>query len=97
MRFWIILAALLLSTFLAVLEAVRVSLIVPVRLSDTPLQYAVSTALPTIVADLRADQFVWVANAYGIASSALLPLSGGLSEVRDSLIVFCIPLSRLSV
>ncbi|KAI0352111.1 Mfs1.1 [Trametes cingulata] len=42
--------------------------------------YAVSTALPTIVSDLRSGQFVWVASAYALASTALLPLSGGLAE-----------------
>ncbi|EIN09177.1 Mfs1.2 [Punctularia strigosozonata HHB-11173 SS5] len=64
LRFWLVLSALLLSAFLAVLEA-----------------YAISTALPTIVSDLHASDFVWVASAYGIASTALLPLSGGLAEV----------------
>ncbi|EIN09718.1 MFS general substrate transporter [Punctularia strigosozonata HHB-11173 SS5] len=63
-RFWLVLVALLLSTFLALLEG-----------------YAVSMALPTIVGDLHSNQFVWVASAYAIASTALLPLSGGLSEV----------------
>ncbi|KAI0766215.1 major facilitator superfamily domain-containing protein [Trametes elegans] len=42
--------------------------------------YAVSTALPTIVSDLHSDQFVWVASAYALSSTALLPLSGGLAE-----------------
>ncbi|PIL24610.1 MFS general substrate transporter [Ganoderma sinense ZZ0214-1] len=63
-RFWVILCALILSLFFAVLEA-----------------YSVSPALPVIVSDLRADEFVWVASAYGIASTALLPLSGCLAEV----------------
>ncbi|KAM5530941.1 hypothetical protein V8D89_015386 [Ganoderma adspersum] len=63
-RFWVILCALILSLFFAVLEA-----------------YSVSPALPVIVSDLHADEFVWVASAYGIASTALLPLSGGLAEV----------------
>jgi MFS family permease len=42
---------------------------------------AVSTALPTIVADLHISQFLWVASAYGLTSAAFLPLSGGLAEV----------------
>ncbi|KAL1937275.1 hypothetical protein VTO73DRAFT_13884 [Trametes versicolor] len=42
--------------------------------------YAVSTALPVIVSDLHSDQFLWVASAYAISSTALLPLSGGLAE-----------------
>ncbi|KAI0751912.1 Mfs1.1 [Daedaleopsis nitida] len=43
--------------------------------------YAVSTALPTIVSDLQADSFIWVASAYAISSTVLLPLMGGLAEV----------------
>ncbi|KAI0746387.1 Mfs1.2 [Daedaleopsis nitida] len=43
--------------------------------------YSVSTALPVIVSDLHADEFVWVASVYSIASTALLPLSGGLAQV----------------
>ncbi|KAL1937269.1 hypothetical protein VTO73DRAFT_13878, partial [Trametes versicolor] len=42
--------------------------------------YAVSTALPVIVSDLHSDQFLWVASAYAISSTALLPLSGGLAD-----------------
>lgn len=42
---------------------------------------AVSTALPTIANALHADQFVWVGSAYALASTAFLPLSGGLAEV----------------
>jgi MFS family permease len=66
---------------------------------------AVSTALPTIVADLHADEFLWVASAYGLASSAFIPLSGGLAEVfkvlrrdvRFSNINFALVLRRYSV
>ncbi|KAI1790040.1 Mfs1.2 [Ganoderma leucocontextum] len=63
-RFWLIVGALLLSTFFAILEA-----------------YSVSNALPVVVADLRADSFIWTIGAYGIASTALLPLSGVLADV----------------
>ena len=45
-----------------------------------------STTLPVIVSDLHATQFVWVATAYGIASTALLPLSGGFAEVGPAMI-----------
>ena len=41
----------------------------------------VSTALPTIAQDLHGENWVWVGSGYALASSALLPLSGGLSEV----------------
>ncbi|KAI0047422.1 MFS general substrate transporter [Auriscalpium vulgare] len=63
-NFWLVLLALLLALFFAVLES-----------------YAVSTMLPTIVADLHVSQFLWVASAYAIAGAALLPLSGALAEV----------------
>ncbi|KAJ3019302.1 hypothetical protein NUW54_g122 [Trametes sanguinea] len=43
--------------------------------------YATSTALPTIVRDLHSGDFVWVASAYALSSTALLPLSGGLAEM----------------
>jgi MFS family permease len=42
---------------------------------------AVSTALPTIVAALHGDNFVWVGAAYALASSAILPMTGGLAEL----------------
>ena len=83
LRFWLVLVALLLSTFLAVLEAVCLDSQLFPSVGSYATKYAVSTVLPTIVEDLRADEFIWVANAYAIASSALLPLSGGLSEVRS--------------
>ena len=43
---------------------------------------AVSTALPAIVHDLRGGDFVWVGAAYALASTAFLPMSGGVAEVR---------------
>ncbi|TFK32485.1 iron permease [Crucibulum laeve] len=39
---------------------------------------AVSTALPTIVDELHGKDFIWVGTAYMIASTAILPLVGGL-------------------
>ncbi|KAI0080663.1 iron permease [Panus rudis PR-1116 ss-1] len=43
---------------------------------------AVSTALPTITADLNGgDEFVWVGSAYALSSTAILPLSGGLADI----------------
>ncbi|KAJ6456450.1 major facilitator superfamily domain-containing protein [Mycena sanguinolenta] len=76
-NFWLVLAALLVSLFLALLES-----------------YAVSTALPVIVQELRSDDFLWVASAYGIASTVLIPLSGGLAEIigRRPVILFSIAL-----
>lgn len=43
---------------------------------------AVSTALPVIIHDLQGGDFVWVGTAYSLASTAFLPLSGGVAEVR---------------
>ncbi|KIK65195.1 hypothetical protein GYMLUDRAFT_220462 [Collybiopsis luxurians FD-317 M1] len=42
---------------------------------------AVSTALPVIVHDLNGSQFSWVGTAYALASTALLPMSGGIAEI----------------
>ena len=42
---------------------------------------AVSTALPTIVAELNGNDFVWVGAAYALASSAILPMTGGLAQL----------------
>ncbi|KAI0632743.1 iron permease [Trametes polyzona] len=39
---------------------------------------AVSTALPTIVERLHGSDFIWAGGAYTIASTAVLPLVGGL-------------------
>ncbi|OBZ79894.1 putative transporter C3H1.06c [Grifola frondosa] len=79
-RFWLVLLALIVSLFLAILES-----------------FAVSTALPVISSDLHATQFLWVASAYGLASTALLPLSGGMAEIFGrrpvmlvALVLFCI-------
>ncbi|KIP03761.1 hypothetical protein PHLGIDRAFT_77024 [Phlebiopsis gigantea 11061_1 CR5-6] len=48
------------------------------------LEYtSVSTALPTIVHDLDGEDFVWVANAYVLAATALLPMTGGMAEATD--------------
>ena len=43
-------------------------------------QTAVSTALPTVVERLHGGDFVWAGGAYTIASTAVLPLVGGLVE-----------------
>ncbi|KAF8954828.1 iron permease [Flammula alnicola] len=40
---------------------------------------AVSTALPTIVEHLHGSDFIWVGSAYTIASTAILPVVGGLA------------------
>ncbi len=42
----------------------------------------VSTALPDIVADLKGlDRFSWVATAYLVASTALVPVYGKLADM----------------
>ena len=58
----------------------------------------VSTALPTIAADLNARElFVWVANAYVLASSAVQPLFGQAANIfgRRSLTILAICLFLL--
>ncbi|KAH0836447.1 MFS general substrate transporter [Lanmaoa asiatica] len=42
--------------------------------------FSVSTALPTIVNALHTSQFTWVGSAYALASTAFLPMSGGLAQ-----------------
>ena len=39
-----------------------------------------TTALPTVVERLHGSDFVWAGGAYTIASTAVLPLVGGLVE-----------------
>ncbi|KAH0828708.1 MFS general substrate transporter [Lanmaoa asiatica] len=41
---------------------------------------SVATALPTIANALHASQFTWVGSAYALASTAFLPMSGGLAQ-----------------
>ncbi|OBZ72796.1 putative transporter C3H1.06c [Grifola frondosa] len=63
--FWLSFLAIVVSTFLSALDLT-----------------AVSTALPTITHDLHgADNFVWIGSAYGLASTAILPLSGCLADI----------------
>ena len=48
----------------------------------SPDQAIVSTALPRIVADLHGlDRFTWVATAYLVASTALVPIYGKLADM----------------
>ncbi|GJJ14375.1 hypothetical protein Clacol_008639 [Clathrus columnatus] len=51
-------------------------------LSLSALEFtSVSTALPTIVLDLKGTQFIWVTSAYTLTSAAVIPLIGGLAEI----------------
>ncbi|KAI0700394.1 major facilitator superfamily domain-containing protein [Cerioporus squamosus] len=62
--FWLSFLAILVCTFVSALDVT-----------------AISTALPTITKDLGgADKYVWVGAAYGLASTAILPLSGRLAD-----------------
>ncbi|KAJ3552511.1 hypothetical protein NM688_g4116 [Phlebia brevispora] len=58
---------------------------------------SVSTALPTIVHDLQGQDFVWVASAYALASTALLPASGGMAEVFGRRITMLITLGLFAL
>lgn len=60
---------------------VHLSFIHPLPLRSFNIKTGTSTALPTIVADLQGDDFVWVGSSYSLAATALLPASGGVAEV----------------
>ncbi|KAH8102995.1 major facilitator superfamily domain-containing protein [Cristinia sonorae] len=45
-----------------------------------------SAALPTIINELHGDDFVWVGSGYALASTAVLPLTGGLAQSMTWLI-----------
>ncbi|KAI0327038.1 iron permease [Cubamyces sp. BRFM 1775] len=63
--FWLSFIAVVVSNFLSALDMT-----------------AVSTAVPTMTNDLNGgDDFVWIGSAYGLASTAILPFSGRLSDV----------------
>lgn len=65
LRFWTIFGIINLVYFLALIEAT-----------------SVSTALPTIIDAVHGDdQFVWVGSIYNIASTAFMPMYGGLSQI----------------
>ncbi|KAG6871699.1 hypothetical protein C0995_001181 [Termitomyces sp. Mi166 len=42
---------------------------------------ATSAAQPAITEALKADTFIWISSSYTLASTAVLPLSGGISEI----------------
>ncbi|KAI9510085.1 major facilitator superfamily domain-containing protein [Russula earlei] len=41
----------------------------------------IGAALPTIIRDLKGQQFIWVGSAYALGSTALVPLCGGLTQI----------------
>ncbi|KAK7442238.1 hypothetical protein VKT23_016208 [Stygiomarasmius scandens] len=45
------------------------------------LDMAIPTALPEISHELNGSGFVWVGSAYALASTAILPLSGGIAQI----------------
>ncbi|KAJ7595480.1 iron permease [Mycena floridula] len=58
-----------------------VALVITTFLSSLDMT-AVSTALPTIVKDLKGgSDFVWIGSAYALSSTAILPLSGKLADI----------------
>ncbi|PCH36157.1 hypothetical protein WOLCODRAFT_156886 [Wolfiporia cocos MD-104 SS10] len=48
---------------------------------------AVGNALLTITGDLNIEQFIWISTAYGLTSTALLPLSGRLVQIFSCCLV----------
>ncbi|KAJ7342682.1 iron permease [Mycena albidolilacea] len=72
--FWMSFLAIMVATFLSALD-----------------QTAVGTALPTIATalnDTKAD-YIWVASAYAMASTAFIPLSGSLADAKP-IMLLCI-------
>ena len=62
--FWLSFVAILVCTFCSALDLT-----------------AIATALPTITESLHGgDEFVWIGAAYGLSSTAILPLSGRFSD-----------------
>lgn len=58
----------------------------------------VAITLPTITEDLNGgDDFVWVGSAYSLASTAILPLTGGLADIfgRKPIIMIAVLLFSL--
>ncbi|KAF9040487.1 MFS general substrate transporter [Hymenopellis radicata] len=57
----------------------------------SPLELtSVSTALPSIVRDLNGNDFIWITSSYTLASTAILPMSGGVAEIfgrRPSMLI----------
>ncbi|KAJ6482029.1 major facilitator superfamily domain-containing protein [Mycena vitilis] len=58
---------------------------------------SITTALPTIIDELRGTQFIWVGSAFALGSTALIPLAGGLAQIfgrrpvlLSSLILFAV-------
>lgn len=81
-RFWLVFLAICITLFLSALDYVSpLSNLVYSNAVLTELQTVISTALPTIVYDLQGDDFVWVASAYALADTALLPASGAMAQV----------------
>ena len=46
-----------------------------------------ATALPTIIKELNGTQFIWVGSAYTLSTTAFLPLSGALAEVKPKILI----------
>ncbi|KAL0580346.1 hypothetical protein V5O48_001683 [Marasmius crinis-equi] len=64
-RFKLILCTLFISLFLAAMDLT-----------------AIATALPAMINDLHGTEgYIWVGAAYSLASTAFLPMSGGLAEI----------------
>ncbi|CAG8972408.1 hypothetical protein HYALB_00007162 [Hymenoscyphus albidus] len=75
-RFWLVFSSLILAAFAANLNAT-----------------ILSTLVPTIVRDIGGGQkYIWIVSSYTIASTAILPLGGQLSNIfgRRGPMLFCL-------
>lgn len=85
LHFWLVFVSICVSLFLSALEYVSITILARTSKYLFKSQTAISTALPTIIHELEGDNFVWVGSAYSLASTALLPATGGMAEVCDHL------------
>ncbi|TFY62393.1 hypothetical protein EVJ58_g3901 [Rhodofomes roseus] len=80
------------TTFWMILSALIISFFMVVLEGAS-----VGNASPTIAGDLSIIQFAWIGTAYGLSSTALLPLSGGLAQVFGRRPVMLVSLTIFAV
>ncbi|KAH9836724.1 major facilitator superfamily domain-containing protein [Rhodofomes roseus] len=80
------------TTFWMILSALIISFFMVVLEGAS-----VGNASPTIAGDLSITQFAWIGTAYGLSSTALLPLSGGLAQIFGRRPVMLVSLTIFAV
>ena len=78
LRFWLIITALLVASFIAALDQsgnLNFQLFRYTRKSDIRShKKAVTIALPTVAHALKSTDFTWIGNAFSIAATSVIPL-----------------------